>query len=189
MDGPYFFGYGSLVNRATHDYQQAHLARIEGWRRAWQHVEGREVAFLSAVPDPTSAIDGLIAHVPGGDWAALDVREHSYARVLATDVAHEVAGATEIHIYHAPADMHVRAREMRPVLLSYIDVVVQGYLREFGEAGVARFFETTDGWDAPVLNDRDAPRYSRNQSLSARETELTDNHLAAVHARVLDVPA
>ncbi|MBT8425242.1 MAG: gamma-glutamylcyclotransferase [Silicimonas sp.] len=178
MSGPYFFGYGSLVNRATHDYANAHPARIEGWRRAWRHVEGRKVAFLSAVPDPTSAIDGLIAHVPDGDWSVLDMREHSYARILATDVAHEVAGAGEIHIYHAPDDMHVPAREMRPVLLSYIDVVVQGYLREFGEDGVARFFQTTDGWDAPVRNDRTDPVYPRHQRLHAHETALTDDWLA-----------
>ena len=130
MTGPFFFGYGSLVNRATHDYADAHPARIEGWRRAWRHVEGRKVAFLTAVPAPGSFIDGLIAHVPDGDWAALDMREHAYARVLATDVEHGITGAPEIHIYHAPADMHRPASEMRPVLLSYVDVVVQGYLRE-----------------------------------------------------------
>ena len=177
MTGPFFFGYGSLVNRATHDYADAHPARITGWRRAWRHVEGRKVAFLTAVPDPDSAIDGLIAHVPGGDWAALDMREHAYARVLATDVAHNVAGAQEIHIYHAPDDMHVASHTMRPVLLSYVDVVVQGYLREFGETGVARFFETTDGWDAPVRNDREAPAYPRHQRLSPDETALVDDWL------------
>lgn len=183
MNGPYFFGYGSLVNRATHVYADAHPARIAGWRRAWRHVEGRKVAFLSAVPDPASAIDGLMALVPGGDWAALDMREHAYARILATDVAHEVAGATEIHIYHAPDDMHVTATEMRPVLLSYVDVVVQGYLREFGAGGVARFFETTDGWDAPIKADRADPVYPRHQVLSAEETALVDDWLARLGVR------
>lgn len=174
MTRPFFFGYGSLVNRATHAYADAHPARIAGWRRAWRHVEGRQIAFLTAVPDPESAIDGLIACVPGGEWTALDMREHAYARILAADVEHGVAGATEIHIYHAPADMHAPASEMRPVLLSYLDVVVQGYLREFGEAGVARFFETTDGWNAPMRNDREAPAYSRHQKLSDEERRLVD---------------
>lgn len=175
MTKPFFFGYGSLVNRATHDYSDAHPARITGWRRAWRHVKGRKVAFLTAVPDPDSAIDGLIAHVPGGDWAVLDMREHAYARVLAADVEHGITGAHEIHIYHAPADMHEPASEMRPVLLSYVDVVVQGYLREFGREGVARFFETTDGWEAPVRNDRDDPIYSRHQRLSDDERRLVDD--------------
>lgn len=177
MTRPFFFGYGSLVNRATHDYADAHPARIAGWRRAWRHVEGRQVAFLTAVPASGSVIDGLIAHVPGGDWAALDMREHAYARVLATDVEHEVAGATEIQIYHAPSDRHAPASEMRPLLLSYVDVVVQGYLREFGEAGVAGFFETTDDWDAPVRNDRANPAYPRHQRLTAAESALVDDWL------------
>ena len=183
MTRPFFFGYGSLVNRATHDYSDAHPARIPGWRRAWRHVEGRKVAFLTAEPAPGSFIDGLIAHVPGGDWAALDMREHAYARVLATDVEHDIAGATEIHIYHAPDDMHAPATEMRPVLLSYVDVVVQGYLREFGENGVTRFFETTGGWDAPMRNDRADPMYSRHQRLTAEETALVDDWLERLGIR------
>ena len=188
MRQPYFFGYGSLVNRATHEYADAHPARIGGWRRAWRHVVGRKVAFLTAVPDPTSEIEGLIAHVPGGDWEALDMREHAYARVLADGVDHGVTGSPEVHIYHALFDMHEPANEMRPVLLSYLDVVVQGYLREFGEAGVTRFFDTTDGWDAPVLNDRIEPRYPRHQRLGAEEVALTDHCLARVGARVVELP-
>ena len=178
MDGPWFFGYGSLVNRATHAYAEAYPASISGWRRAWRHVEGREVAFLTAVPSPEGQIDGLMARVPDGDWSALDMREHAYARVMATGVAHALGGQPEIHIYHAPDDMHRPATTMRPVLLSYIDVVVQGFLREFGEDGVQRFFDTTDGWDAPVLNDRGAPRYPRHQCLTDEETALVDRHLA-----------
>lgn len=45
------------------------------------------------------------------------------------------------------------------VLLSYLDVVVQGYFREFGRKGVVHFFEMTEGWHAPVLNDRANPIY------------------------------
>jgi hypothetical protein len=63
-------------------------------------------------------------------------------------------------------------------------VVVQGFLHEFGEAGVAAFFDTTDGWDTPVLNDRAAPRYPRHKVLSAAETALVDDHLARLSARV-----
>ena len=184
MNAPFFFGYGSLVNRATHDYVDAHPASISGWRRAWRHVIGREVAFLTAVPDPESTIDGLIAHVPGGDWAALDMREHAYARVRATKVTHQLAELPDIHLYHAPEDMHLPATTARPVLLSYVDVVVQGYLREFGESGVDRFFQTTDGWDAPILNDRSAPIYPRHQTLTARETGLVDTYLKALGASV-----
>ena len=184
MNGPYFFGYGSLVNRATHAYADAHPARIAGWRRAWRHVEGRKVAFLTAVPDPDSEIDGLVAHVPGGDWAALDMREHAYARVMAERVTHALGGGPEIHIYHAPEDMHVAASSRRPVLLSYLDVVVQGFNAVYGAAGVQRFFDTTDGWDTVILNDREDPVYPRHQSLLPDETALVDDHLRRLSAQV-----
>lgn len=65
MKDAFFFGYGSLVNRATHDYGQARPASLPGWRRAWRHTALRPVAFLTAEPDPASTIEGLIAAVPG----------------------------------------------------------------------------------------------------------------------------
>jgi len=65
-------------------------------------------------------------------------------------------------------------------LLSYLDVVVQGFVHEFGTAGAKAFFETTDGWDTPVLDDRAAPIYPRAQTLSAEEQALTDRLLAQV---------
>ena len=187
MKTPYFFGYGSLVNRETHVFQDTRRARITGWRRAWRHVEGRKVAFLTAVSDATSEFAGLIAAVPSADWTHLDQREHSYDRVRAVGVQHDLDPAPDIHIYHAPPERHVAASTKRPVLLSYIDVVVQGYLREFGEDGVAEFFATTSGWDAPILDDRAAPIYSRNQSLTPFERGLVEHHLHSLRTDRIDL--
>jgi hypothetical protein len=52
--------------------------------------------------------------------------------------------------------------------------VAQGFLREFGEAGVARFFETTQGWEAGIRNDRAAPLYPRAQVMTDRERALVN---------------
>lgn len=184
MADPYFFGYGSLVNRATHDFGNATPARLSGWRRAWRHTDLRPVAFLTAIPDPESEIEGLIAHVPKGDWAALDQREWAYERVPVTDrVAHPIRHEIEIAVYAVPAGRHTAPTETYPILLSYIDVVVQGYLREFGRDGVDRFFATTEGWHLPILDDRAAPRYPRHQPLGPEETALVDAGLARVGAR------
>lgn len=49
---------------------------------------------------------------------------------------------------------HVTNPKGHLILLSYLDVVVQEYLRVFGIDGLSHFFDTTDGWDTPVLNDR-----------------------------------
>ena len=174
---PFFFGYGSLVNRRTHAHDEAHAARVRGWRRAWRHTDLRPVAFLTAVPAPGAEIDGLIAGVPGADWRSLDLREAAYDRVAAADVAHALDWRPEVSLYAIPEGRHGAPDRAHPVLLSYVDVVVQGYLNEFGEDGVARFFATTDGWDAPVADDRRDPIYLRHQTLARAERALVDRWL------------
>lgn len=179
MKDPFFFGYGSLVNRDTHDYQHAHPAQISGWRRAWRRSLTRDLCYLTAVPDPASTIDGLIAAVPNADWDALDIREHVYLRQDAThQVSHEINHTPDVAIYAIEPEAHHPPTSENQILLSYLDVVIQGYLMEFGEAGVARFFATTDGWGAPIMNDRANPIYPRARILNKSETALVDFHLA-----------
>ena len=55
----------------------------------------------------------------------------------------------------------------------------------FGLDGVAAFFDTTDGWDAPILDDRAAPRYPRHQRLAPDETALVDQHLSRLNANLI----
>lgn len=180
MSDPFFFGYGSLVNLATHAFTDAHPASIRGWRRAWRYTPLREVAFLTAVPDPEAEIEGMIAHVPGGDWAALDEREFAYDRHPVTpQVSHPVTRPLTIAIYAVPEASQHLPDVPHPILMSYLDVVVQGYLQVFGEPGAARFFETTEGWTSPVLNDRADPHYPRHQPLTATERAFVDAQLAA----------
>ncbi len=174
----YFFGYGSLVNRGTHTFQDAHSARLKGWRRTWRTTNLREVAFLSVVRDQDAWINGLIAPVPDADWHALDLREGAYDRVAAEHmIEHPLPHAPQIAVYSVP-DRPDEGVEGHHLLLSYIDVVVQGYLREFGAEGAQHFFDTTDGWTAPVLDDRADPRYPRACRLSREETDVVDAALA-----------
>ena len=178
-----FFGYGSLVNRATHSYPGAIPARLPGWRRVWVHTAARPVAFLSVEPAPGVTIDGLLAEVPGADWSALDLREAAYLRhPVQVDCAGQGRAA---QVYAVPQDAAVAPETRHPVLLSYLDAVVQGFLREWGGDGVERFFATTAGWDAPFLDDRAAPRYPRAQRLGPAETALADAGLARMGARVV----
>lgn len=183
MQHAYVFGYGSLVNPGTHDFGDVYPAHLTGWRRVWRHVEGRSVAFLTIVRDEACEIFGALAAVPGEDWAALDVRERSYVREPAQQLKHDVSQATDIRLYHAPEHLHRPHVGHHPILLSYLDVVVQGYLRLGGETAVEAFFATTDGWDAPILNDRNAPRYPRHQTLTEREQAMVDDHLARLGAK------
>jgi len=186
MTNPYFFGYGSLVNVATHDYHNPQPARLSGWRRAWVHTGLSEAAFLTAVPCGDSEIDGLIAAVPGADWDALDLREHAYDRLPADGaVTHAVQPNPAISVYAVPQSAQMKGSMRHPILLSYLDVVVQGYSQVFGTAGVAEFFASTDGWEAPILNDRATPIYPRHQQLEVLQRDLVDHHLDVVGAKVV----
>lgn len=179
MNDPFFFGYGSLVNRQTHAYPQAVHAEVRGWRRLWRSTGLRKVAYLTAEPSPDGVIKGLIAAVPGNDWASLDLREEAYARHMVDDITH-VHGKLDVHIYSVETQYLDGGRH--PILLSYLDTVIQGYLHEFGEAGAQEFFDTTGGWDTPITQDRGAPLYPRATKLSASEQTFVDENLARVAA-------
>ncbi len=186
MSDPFFFGYGSLVNRQTHVYSDAHRATLRGWRREWRYHSAYEHTFLSVVRDDGCGIDGLIARVPQADWAALDAREVGYARhaIPAPDLDHSAPHGVAAQIYAVPvADSHL-ARGESPILLSYLDVVTAGFWREYGVEGVARFYATTTGW-TDILDDRAAPRYPRAQDVGEVVTDLVGAHVGALGLRVV----
>ena len=184
MHRHYFFGYGSLVNTRTHAYPDPRRARLSGWRRVWRGTPLAAHAFLSVEPASTD-IDGVVAAVPGADWAALDAREHGYDRQgLVAGIAHDLPQDAAVQVYAVP-DRHHLPQDRHPILLSYLDVVVQGFLHQFGEDGAARFFGTTAGWARPVVDDRAAPMYPRHQTLTGSERRLVDTHLAALPATIV----
>ncbi|WP_353473632.1 gamma-glutamylcyclotransferase [Salipiger sp. H15] len=185
MSTSYFFGYGSLVNRRTHGFEPAHRASASGWRRVWARVPGRPVSLLTVLRDPSCEIEGLIAPVDAEGWAALDLREAGYDRTDALrDVRHPAQTVAEMAIYVVPEVDRMAPDTDHPVLLSYLDVVLQGYLDEFGKPGAERFLASTANWDAPILNDRAAPQYPRAQSLSDAERAFVDAALAGLGAKV-----
>ncbi|MCY4179794.1 MAG: gamma-glutamylcyclotransferase [Litoreibacter sp.] len=189
MSDPFFFGYGSLVNTKTHDYPDVIPAQLNGWRRVWRHTKIRDVAYFSVEKAEDSTIDGLIARVPNSDWVALDEREFGYWREPVPPEALTFSSpvSTDVQIYQTRTDQDAEPSVKHPIILSYLDVVVQGFLAQFGEDGVGRFFETTAGWEAPILNDRQAPIYPRHQSLTPFETGLVDAHLETLSAHVQDL--
>lgn len=186
MSGHYFFGYGSLVNQRTHSFQDCRPATVRGWQRSWFPSARRDVSFLSAVPARDGVLHGLIAAVPEGNWTALDEREQAYFRspVEREALTCNLDQPPVVQIYQARPDHVDPLAGRKPILLSYLDVVVQGYLREFGQDGVESFFATTLGWETPIRDDRARPVYSRSQTLTRRETALVDRHLSQISAVV-----
>ncbi len=187
MSDPFVFGYGSLVNRLTHDFHDAHPARLRGWRREWRYLPQFGRTFLTAVRDEGAVIDGLVARVPGADWTALDMREAGYGRHVIEGPAldHALPTGTAAHVYAMAQDASHLPETDQPIRLSYLDVVVAGFHAEFGETGVMRFFETTTGW-ASIVDDRAAPMYPRARPVTAEIRQMADDWLSA--ARVVRLP-
>lgn len=178
------FGYGSLVNRRTlPPHLSAVPATLKGWRRAWRatslaHAGG--VCAMSIVP-ADGEIDGLLVTFEDEVRPVIDAREYRYDPIAVPELGENAI------VFRASADVDRFGDAQSPIHQSYYDVIVQGFLAEFGEEGVERFIATTDGWHVPILPDREAPRYPRAQSLNAMETALADRHLAGVGATFLVV--
>lgn len=169
------FGYGSLVNLDTHNLPYVGLHSHNGFRRAWVQLPDRAVSILTVRRDPLSQIDGLVCAVNDADWEALDEREAAYDRGE-IDTDHGPAA-----LYEVPMASTSPGDASKPIVLSYLDAVLQGYLRAFGDGGAVRFMRSTTGWTVPVLNDRAAPKYPRAVQLSDDDRRIID-HLLEVQA-------
>ena len=175
-----YFGYGSLVNRNTRPaLEQALPARLSGWRRSWTHRVGKggghnNCSSLTIDPadESTAGIDGVLVRLPVADLPSLDAREAGYERLTVSmaDVkllAESESGATApagndiIVVYRSLVDNRHPASVEFPILQSYIDCVMAGYLAVFGADGLQRFMHSTHGWHYPTQDDRAAPRYPR----------------------------
>lgn len=205
-----YFGYGSLVNRATlrTGIVAAHRARLKGWRRSWHSrpdggpspsrtaSAGVTPSFLTADRAADAAIDGLLIVDYVHNLAAVDAREFHYHRrritledldftdpsAIADKSESEGQGpgaGIELYVYEGRTEVP-HSPGPAPILRSYLDAVMQGFLREFGEAGLHRFVAETDAFHTPIHEDRDAPLYPRAVTLSADEADLFEAALDTV---------
>jgi hypothetical protein len=195
------FGYGSLVNKDTLASEtRAVRVRVTGWRRAWRHsgltAFGRRCT-LTVYRDRDSAIDGVVIAQPKDSLPALDKREGQYTRHAVDDGALEWLdprpnGWPAPFVYVGNAEHRRPGDADYPIMLSYLDVVIAGFLRTFGTSGADHFLRTTDDWHVPVLDDRAAPRYPRALSLSSSERYRVDRcleDLAVVPVQVSSQPS
>ena len=181
-----YFGYGSLVNRETRpDGESFACARLNGWHRAWNHrvsaSAGREPSCsLSVDPDGATGvvghagtdrpdadargIDGVVVPLPLEALPVLDAREAGYDRLAlpaSTFDLPEGLGVDEVHVYRSRAENRLPATPAQPILQTYVDTVLAGYLRVYGEGGLEAFLTSTRGWEGAIEDDRAAPRYPR----------------------------
>jgi hypothetical protein len=189
MSDIWVFGYGSLVNAQTHDYQDITPAYLHGWRRDWCHwVNGpsRNATALTIQPAEGHTIAGMIARVPEDAWPALEAREAGYRRFALdnADVDHDGPEGITIHTFQSLSNR--RGSAEFPIPQTYVDVVLKGFLDVLGPDALAPFFETTDGWETPILRDRANPRYPRAVELTPDQMALFDSLLDSHGATLID---
>ncbi|MCY6380302.1 gamma-glutamylcyclotransferase family protein [Hoeflea prorocentri] len=195
-----YFGYGSLVNRATlrTDYVAAQPVRLMGWRRCWRprHAQdpidsGHVTSLLSARQVEGSVIDGLLIYDRLDNLPSVDEREMTYDRVAVPIERLDMAGGElpdcPVYVYEAQTNTADHDPH-HPILQSYLDAVLQGFLREFGRQGVHDFLETTDGFERHVHADRQDPVYPRAVRLIEEERSFIDGILEERGIRFLDPP-
>jgi cation transport regulator ChaC len=194
QDGPQdglvaYFGYGSLVNRATHRTAivSSVPARLRGWRRCWRprpDMPGFPAALLSIREEEGAVCDGLLVIDRAENLATVDAREARYRRVAITSAQLELSQQAlpegcPAFVYVAEENIPAH-REPAKILRSYLDAVLQGFLAVHGEEGVRKFIAETHGFDTPLHDDRLEPVYPRAVTLSEAERTTFDRHLAAL---------
>lgn len=182
-----YFGYGSLVCRATHrtDIVAAVPARLKGWRRHWRarpDMPGFPAALLSVRPEQGSICDGLLVFDRAENLAAVDAREARYRRVALAGGDLELLSPAP---YRCTAYVYVAEEHLPPhpqpprILRSYLDAVLLGFLTEHGEGGLARFLAETEGFDVGIHDDRADPVYPRAVGLDDMLRRRFEEALAA----------
>lgn len=192
-----YFGYGSLVNRATLRTRFLGIRRAEvtGWRRFWSPGRGTNgeagVALLSVRRDPGHVTQGVVVYDHADHLALVDEREAGYIRRelegQGVAIAAGPAIAAPVHLYEAIRPDETAADAGSVILQSYLDAVLQGFLSLYGQAGLQRFVEETEGFEAEILRDRSSPRYPRSVVLGEEEAALFDGLLAARGARFREI--
>ena len=181
-----YFGYGSLVNKATlrTKFLAIRRAEVTGWRRFWLPRPGG-VALLSVRPEPGHPTQGVVVYDHTDNLAAVDEREAGYRRrdVAGPTIEGAPADAATVHIYEAIHPEVDAADTGALILQSYLDAVLQGFLSLYGRDGVERFVAETEGFETEIVADRHAPRYPRSVTLSEGEAALFDALVTARGAR------
>lgn len=182
------FGYGSLVNRQTlSGGDTIELVTLKGWTREWRHVvETPRGAFclLTMRECDATAINGAVIAVDDAALEGFDVREAGYDRITLQSglSAHEPAASRGpddcVFAYRSKPAKLGWATAQRPLLLSYIDSVLDGMLQSFGETGLDAFVRSTKGWSHHIRDDRAAPLYPRATRIDAAKRALFDRTIA-----------
>ncbi|MCX2723227.1 gamma-glutamylcyclotransferase family protein [Roseibium salinum] len=191
-----YFGYGSLVNSDTIPAaMEVTPGRLRGWVREWrvcgEGEDGQGRCALTVREDAETEILGVMAREPRAGLKALELREQRYHRVEAIGScfrcdARKSPGPEDMFLFRAAPEHQRWGTDAYPILQSYLDCVLAGFFRFWGEEGIDHFIATTDGWHVPILNDRANPHYPRKIILDPPLQDLIDRKLKTLGVSYLE---
>lgn len=209
----YLFAYGVLINRAARietvpATEDAYPVVVRGIRRGWYFQYPPELGptlsptYVGAEDESGSDCNGVIFALPAhpSELAALSWREQSYEltkidptriRIVEGDVS-----LSDAEVWFYACTERRLPNEIHPIVQSYVDECVVGCLEIEDEFPAAKqmsfarqFVESTDGWQAPWVNDRVSPwRSSRNVPRAWEIDELLHDVLGAELFAQIKVP-
>lgn len=177
----YIFGYGSLIcsdsrsrTGATHT---AHAIEVTGIQRKWSvHTPDWPATAVGAHSVKDANCNGVYFEVDAVNLAKFDQREQGYQRVAipwqhvtAQQTNHSLPSTGTLWVYVGSHSM-AQPEPSRPIMLSYVDVIINGCL-DYGEEFAARFTETTELWQF-LVDDRHSPQYPRPLNSAHRKPAI-----------------
>lgn len=171
------------------------LATLNGFHRVWGNrtadpervQQCTSLSIETSAPERKGSIEGVIARMPASELPQLDQRESGYDRLKLPISDFNLSESIEtdfVYVYQSEMQRRYLANAEHPILQSYIDCVLAGYLQQFGLAGMQAMIDTTRGWDRPVMNDRAVPRYPRAVDVGEELQSSIDELLACTRTPV-----
>jgi len=157
---------------------------LPGWVRQWMHCietpQGK-ICALTAAPDARVEIAGLVLLQSAHGLAELDQRESGYFRVrvpVHLETPDPAVAEIDCFTYISNSAHYKHGSPEFPIWRSYLDCVLAGYFELGGREAMESFVASTQGWDAPILDDRRTPRYPRAVALTSGLERGIDRTLA-----------
>ena len=181
-------GAGQLASANTPSIEQ--FAWQQAIRKAGYNgsVTPQDLALLSVHRDEQSSISGLLIIDRLENLPALDERERLYDRVRVPVNDLQLAGPETVVSAIAPQNIFIYVGQaapagLPPLLQSYLDTVMLGFLETHGDAGLEDFLTSTIGFAREIIRDRDAPIYPRAVKPGNRLAERFDALLLSAGVR------
>ena len=183
----YIFGYGSLINKDSRA-RSGHTGKaipviVDGIERAWNLPSPQyKLTALGANINPQLSINGVVVPIEKEEIPNFDKREEGYTRHRINSKnlrTLDESAIPETNIWIYIPDKVEWPDSSKPIVQSYVDVIVQGCLA-FGDGFTRDFIRGTKGWNNPWINDRNQPNYPRPIELDSEGRKKIDLFLEEI---------